>query len=183
MAATSGVTGGTKLQAKLSSMAQQLGNGATVSVGFLAGATYPAKARGILDSGKRLSKRNRKVLRKLADKDAASMPNVPTVALWNEMGTSKQPPRPYFRRMIAAKSPRWAEAMAAAAKHENYNVQKTLAAMGDLIQGQLRRSIATLTDPPLSPITIARKGFPKPLIDSGVMLNSVDYEVKQGAAA
>jgi hypothetical protein len=42
----------------------------------------------------------------------------------------------------------------------------------------LQQSIRDTNDPPLAQATIARKGFAKPLIDTSVMINSVDYEVE-----
>ena len=50
--------------------------------------------------------------------------------------------------------------------------------VGALIAGQLQKSINETNNPPLSPRTIARKGFDKPLIDTGHMWNSVNFEVK-----
>ncbi|MDN5158227.1 hypothetical protein LVK59_28730, partial [Escherichia coli] len=41
----------------------------------------------------------------------------------------------------------------------------------------IKESIRAFESPPLSPITIARKGFDKPLIDTGDMQKSVSYEV------
>ena len=49
---------------------------------------------------------------------------------------------------------------------------------GEAIAGQLRESIINLTEPPLAPATVARKGSDKPLVDTGHMLASVDYEVE-----
>ena len=49
--------------------------------------------------------------------------------------------------------------------------------LGAGIEGQLRQSITDTNAPPLSPATIARKGFSKPLVDTGNMLNSVASEV------
>src|SRR5450631_4452554 len=143
---TLSIAGGDKMRAKLNQLAQHLGRGGVVNVGLLAGATYPAKAREMLASKKRLTKRQRVQLPKIAA--SAGAPSVPQVAFWNEFGTTTQPPRPFFRRMIAAKSPRWPQALGAAAKHEKFSATKTLAAMGSLIQGQLRQSINEFTSPP-----------------------------------
>ena len=49
--------------------------------------------------------------------------------------------------------------------------------MGQGISGQLKQSIVDTNEPPLAASTIARKGFAKPLVDTGHMLQSVDYEV------
>lgn len=120
-----------------------------VKVGFLAGATYP---------------------------DGTS---VAEVAAINEFGAPSrgQPPRPFFRLMVAEKRGTWGDAVAANWKATNGDAEKTLDRMGQGIKAQLQDSIRTLVDPPLAPSTIARKGHDKPLIDTGHMLNSVDYQV------
>lgn len=139
--------GGDKLDRALAEMARQVNKPASLKVGFLAGATYP---------------------------DGTS---VPLVAALNEFGTSRQPARPFFRNMIAQRSPAWPAAVAANLKANNYDAERSLDDVGMAIAGQLQQSIRDLTAPPLSPVTIARKGFAKPLIDTGHMLNSVGYEV------
>jgi hypothetical protein len=79
--------------------------------------------------------------------------------------------------MIADKSPGWGAQLGAAVRANDYNAEKSLNAMGLLIKDQLQESIRSLKDPPNAPSTIKRKGFDSPLIDTGTMLNSVDYEV------
>lgn len=101
---------------------------------------------------------------------------VAAVAFWNEYGASG-PPRPFFRRMIAAESPSWGAKVAVAARHTNNDGAKVLALMGEDIEGALKQSINDLTDPPLAPSTIKRKGFDKPLIEHAVMVNSTGYRV------
>lgn len=146
-----GFKGGEALQAKLQELAAKLGRADQVRVGFLEGATYP---------------------------DGTS---VALVAATDEFGSPAhgQPPRPYFRNMIAEKGPTWGGAVAALMKSEDYDAAVVLGKIGEGIKGQLQQSIVDLTSPPLAPSTIARKGFDKPLIDKSVMLNSVDYEVKE----
>lgn len=147
------LTGGGALEKKLAEIAGRLGSGGNVKVGFLEGATYP---------------------------DGTS---VPTVAFFNEFGTSKSPPRPFFRRMIAAKSPGWGNSMAKAAQATGYDSARTLAIMGEGIKDQLVASIVSLTSPPLKPSTVQRKGFDKPLIDTGVMQRAPAYVVEAGNGA
>jgi hypothetical protein len=137
----------------LENMAQRMGTGGTVRVGFLEGAAYPED-----ESGKSLS--------------------VATVAFWDEFGTKNSPPRPYFRRMVAKESPNWGRKLAAVARHANYNVKTTLTLMGEGIKDQLVTSINEFSDPPNAPSTIAKKGFDKPLIHTALMIRSVDYEVR-----
>jgi|ERR1041385_769773 hypothetical protein len=149
--AMTALSGGDKLQATLDKLARGLKKGGVVRVGFLEGATYP---------------------------DGTS---VPLVAAINEFGapSRNQPPRPFFRRMIAAKSGEWSAAVEANLKVMDYDAVKTLQLLGAGIKGQLQQSIVDLVDPPLAPSTIRRKGFDKPLIDTSTMLNSVDFEVEE----
>lgn len=122
----------------------------SLDVGFLEGATYP-------DDG---------------------MP-VAQVAFWNEYGTSRAPARPFFRTTIEEKSDEWANRLAGAAKHYDYDASKTLGLMGETIKEDIQSSISGWTDPRNAESTIAQKGFDKPLIDTAHMLNSVDYRVNE----
>ena len=131
----------------LEEIARKMGGG-EVSVGFMAGATYP---------------------------DGTP---VAAVAYWNEFGTSGTPARPFFRQMIAAESPTWPGKMAKLAKATDYDGDKVLALMGEDIKGALQKSINDLQSPPLASSTIEAKGFAKPLIDTSHMLNSITYEVE-----
>jgi hypothetical protein len=141
------IKGGAKFEAAMYELASRVESGKSLKVGFLEGATYPS---GL---------------------------SVPLVAFWNEFGTVNMPPRPFFRRMIAEKSPEWPKAIAGLLKSTNYDVDKTLNLAGEAIKGQLVQSINDLTSPPLAPSTVKRKGFDKPLIDTSVMVNSVGYQV------
>ena len=134
----------------LREMAAKVGNPATVRIGFLENAKYP---------------------------DGTS---VAMVAAVNEYGrpSKGQPPRPFFRHMIADKQGEWPDAIANLLKANNLDAKKTLELTGAAIAGQLRQSITDLVSPPLAQSTIDRKGHSKPLIDTGHMLQSVDFEVK-----
>ena len=142
--------GGRKWQAALDKMAESLSSGATVDVGFLPDKRYPD---GTL---------------------------VAMVAAVQEYGAPSRgiPPRPFFRQAVAENSPQWPRAVAQLLKNTDYNAEKTLDQMGALIKGELQRKISTFEGEPLAPSTIARKGFSKALIDTSVMLNSVDYVIK-----
>lgn len=144
------LTGGQVLEQKLEDLARNLRSGATVSVGFLDNATYP---------------------------DGTS---VALVAAVQDFGSLSQgiPPRPFFRNMVQAESPGWPNALAKLLVANNYDANLALGQMGAGIAGQLRQSIVNTNSPPLAPATIARKGHAKPLVDTGHMLQSVDFEVK-----
>ena len=126
--------------------------GGEVAVGFMEGATYP---------------------------DGTP---VAAVAYWNEFGSVGQPARPFFRQMIAAESPTWPDKMAKLAKATDYDGPRVLALLGEDIGGGLIQSINNFTTPALAESTIDAKGFPKPLIDTAVMLNSIHYQVDNAAS-
>lgn len=141
--------GGTKLAETLAKYAAGVTNAQSVKVGFLAGASYP---------------------------DGTS---VASVAAFNEFGVPSrgQPPRPFFRTMIADKKDEWGPALGDALSANGGDAHKALELVGEGIKGQLQASIVALESPPLAPSTIKAKGFAKPLIDTGHMLNSVGVEV------
>lgn len=105
---------------------------------------------------------------------------VPMVAATNEFGNpaNNQPPRPYFRNAIVEHEGEWQEAMATLIENGG-DTRDVLSLLGEIIVDDVKGSIRTLGAPPLSPVTIARKGFDKPLIDTSNMLNSVSYEVSE----
>lgn len=148
--ATIRLTGGDALDDFLNDLAGKIGAGKReVRVGFLEGATYP---------------------------DGTP---VATIAAIQNFGAPSRgiPPRPFFSNMIAAKSPAWGKSFVAILKNNDYDVTLSLGLLGQGIAGQLRQSIRDTNSPPLSPVTIAKKGFAKPLIDTAVMFQSIDTEV------
>lgn len=148
-----------------------------LKVGFLEGATYP---------------------------DGTS---VPMVAASNEFGNpaSGSPPRPFFRNSISENEVKWSENAESLMRTHNGDTTTVLELMGEIIKDDVMRSIGEISSPALSPVTILlRDRFPmrdgmtfsdilkaredvkagvtgsgsnKPLIWTGHMQNSVDYEV------
>jgi hypothetical protein len=156
------VVGGDKFQTIISELAEKLDRPGTVRVGFLENATYPngtkvALVAALNEYGHMVSAKNSE----------------------GEVGPSYfQLPRPFFRNMINAKQGEWPAAIAGLLKSTGYNIERTLQQTGEGVAGQLRQSITDFTSPPLAPSTIKAKGFDKPLVDTGHMLNSIAYEVK-----
>ena len=144
------VRGGNKFSEALQKLSGQLASGKSVRVGFLENATY------------------------------SNGTPVAMIAAIQDFGAPRAgiPPRPFFRNMIAAKKGEWPAAIAKLLKANNNDAHKTLELVGQAVAGQLRQSIIDTNSPPLAPATIARKGFDKPLVDTGHMLNSISYEVK-----
>lgn len=147
------VKGGARFAATMRDLTAKLGPRGALNVGFLEGAKYPA---------------------------TASTPGLPVaqVAFWNEFGTKNAPARPFFRNAIEANSKKWPAQLAAAVKASRYDSRKALGLMGTIVKDQIVKSIVDTTSPPLARSTVARKGFDKPLVDTGVMQRSVDFEIK-----
>ena len=143
-----GMTGGGKLDAYLQGVAARIGRPTEVRSGFLAGST---------------------------EGDGTSTPEV---AASNEWGVPSkgQPPRPFFRQMIAKHKGEWGAQLGKLLKANDYDAARCLGLMGEVIDGELRQSIIDLTSPKLMPVTVARKGFDKPLFETGGMLRRVAPE-------
>jgi hypothetical protein len=144
------VEGGKKLNKYLRELALRLGQGGEAKIGFLEGKTYAEDDGGL---------------------------SVAQVAFWNNFGTTKAPARPFFTNMIEDQMPTWARKLGMAARYSNYRARGALEIVAADINGHLKESIQLLQDPALSPYTIAKKGFAKPLIDTGTMLDSTGWVV------
>lgn len=153
VASRNAVIGGKKLTLALASIEKKIVNGGVLRMGFLEGAKYPSGPKG-------------------------EPLSVAQVAFWNEYGTIRAPARPAFRTTIAKQSKTWGDKLGKAVKYYNYDGQKALAALGQSMRDDLEAEIAQWSSPPNAPSTIARKGFNKPLVHTGVMQRAPDYEVK-----
>lgn len=169
------VTGGQKLEGLLNHIAQATQGEPSVKVGFLSGATYPARPTRQLRAA--YARRRARGIQTPIKGASGGTINVASVAFFQEFGTATIPPRPFFRNMIRKKSKEWGPALAIQLHNTNYDVNRSLAVLGEGIAGQLRESIIDTNSPPNAPSTIARKGHSKVLVDTGHMLQSVDYDV------
>lgn len=85
------------------------------------------------------------------------------------------PPRPTMRPTASAKRTEWADTMrkgAKAALNGQISGRDALERLTLRAAGDVSAAIAALQAPPLSPRTVAAKGFSKPLVDTGQMLRS-----------
>lgn len=185
-----GLHGGDKLQQYLDRLFARVSSAQAVKVGFLEGATYPdgtsvpmvasvQEFGGSMQIPARTQELNFKVnantgKSRFAKADKANFAQTVTIPAH----TVTIPARPFFRTMLDQKASGWGAQAGKALKSADFNAKVALGRMGELIQGQLQGSIRDFTNPALAPSTIRAKGFDKPLIDTGVMLRSVDYEVK-----
>jgi hypothetical protein len=119
---------------------------------------------------------------------------VAMIAAQNEYGSTVKniPPRPFMGNAITKNSAKWQQILDAEL-HKAYQngggIQRSLEILGAVAAGDVRQEIAELQDPPLAPATIKARlskyrnkkevgGLTKPLIDSGVMFNTVSFEVE-----
>lgn len=171
------ISGGEKLERKLEEIAKQVAKGGTLRCGFLENSTYP---------------------------DGTS---VAYVAAIQNFGAPARgiPPRPFFNKFIEDNSDQWGEQLARLLKMNDHDIEKAFNQMGMGMVGQLQTALIETNAPPLSKVTLLlRERFPtgdyeaddvwaafadiaagvepsggngKPLVWSGHMLASVDYEV------
>jgi hypothetical protein len=87
------------------------------------------------------------------------------------------PARPFFRTCIKENQKSWSKTAADYLKANNNDVEETFRDMGATITGQLINSIVNGQWVPNAPATVRRKGFQKPLIESGQLVNAISYEI------
>lgn len=156
--------GGQAFESTLVSMSTRLSNAKEVRIGFLEGATYP---------------------------NGTPVALIGAIQNWGAPRAGI-PPRPFFSSMIANKQAEWPAAVGGLLKANNYDALRTLQLTGEAIAGQLRTSIVETNEPPLAPSTLRKRGVAgmvynpkdmstfgaKPLVWTGHLLASVDYQVK-----
>lgn len=171
------VSGGEKMERVLRDLEAKLGRARAVRVGFLEDATYP---------------------------DGSSVAQAAAINNYGAPGVGI-PSRPFFTDMVAQKSPEWGKRFWRVLKAADYDTDAALNRMGEGIATQLRQAIVDTNDPPNSAVTnLLKQRFPmrdgmtfsdvqkaradvhagitaapgKPLVWTGVMLNSVGVEVE-----
>lgn len=111
-------------------------------------------------------------------------PTVVEVALWNEYGTTRTPERSFFRSTIdenASLLNQWREEVMGNILFKQWTVYHALETIGFRVQTLIQNKIKSHVPPPNAPSTIEdkqRRGVaPETLIDSGLMLRSVTFQV------
>ena len=104
---------------------------------------------------------------------------VAMVAFWNEYGTRTSPVRAFFRTTVSEQKKNWVLSVQNLMKIHN-DPKKVMGLIGVHMQEQIVQSINTWSDPPNSAYTIAKKGFDKPLVETGLLMRSIKSEVGEG---
>jgi len=104
---------------------------------------------------------------------------VAMVAFWNEYGTRTSPVRAFFRTTVSEQKKNWVLSVQNLMKIHS-DPKQVMGLIGVHMQEQIVQSINTWSDPPNSAYTIAKKGFDKPLVETGVLMRSIKSEVGEG---
>jgi len=106
--------------------------------------------------------------------------DIADIAMWNEVGTVHIPPRPFMRNsvdsnegVIKGNCLKVAEAVV-----NGMSAEQALDILGNMQKGLIQDSIESGGYTPNAPSTIRKKGSSTPLIDTGLMRQSVNYVVQ-----
>ena len=102
------------------------------------------------------------------------------IVYWNEFGTDdgKIPPRPFMRLSIEKNNKKWLNFTKKALLNNNLDFKKAINQLGLLMVGDIQKEITDLKTPPNAESTIKKKGSSNPLIDTGLMRNSVKHKIE-----
>ena len=100
--------------------------------------------------------------------------SVAEVAAFNEFGGGHTPPRPFMRTCCERRRNKWRKVVKDNLA-KNPDVRTTMAELAQVMVEDLKDYIKIWTYPPNAPSTVAKKGFNDPLVDTGRMMNSVDW--------
>ena len=112
---------------------------------------------------------------------------VATIAAIQEFGAPAQkiPPRPFIRPTVKEQKDQWTNIIAKSVPkvvEDKMSAFDVLDLVGRVAAADIQTKISSIYSPPLSPITIKRKGSSKPLIETGLMLASVSNAVNKAGS-
>jgi hypothetical protein len=156
--ATKNLSGGDRLKATLARLSKQVKTAALLKVGFQNGARYSEQ-----DGGQ----------------------SIAYVAIINEFGAPSrgQPPRPFFRNMIAKNENGWGDNLAKYLTKNDYDAKLAFNKLGEEMIGELQDSIIATNEPKLSPITVMLRHMRSEnpdLIVTGKTVGEAAKRVKEG---
>ena len=102
------------------------------------------------------------------------------VAMFNELGTSRIPSRPFMRDSVddnAESITKFCQAQLKGIANGSKDAETVMKAIGAMQVGLVQKTIVEGNFTPNAPRTIAKKGSDKPLIDTGLMRQSVHYVI------
>jgi len=102
-------------------------------------------------------------------------------AAWNEFGTRYIPARSFIGSTSDEKRNDWSQLvdrLFSGILAGKLSDQMAFRLLGEQAQSDIQQKVITLSEPPNSPQTIARKGSSNPLVDTGAMRAAIRYEVR-----
>lgn len=137
-------------------------------------------------------KKLQKILKELADKEVRvgfqqgkateeDGTDICDIAAWNELGTVNMPSRPFLRMSVDDNSDKINSFMSAQKRSiiKGESADRILKKIGIFQKDLIQEKITEGSFAPNAPSTIKAKGSSKPLIDTGRMRQSVNFEIKQ----
>lgn len=137
-------------------------------------------------------KKLQKILKELADKEVRigfqqgkateeDGTDICDIAAWNELGTVNMPSRPFLRMSVDDNSDKINSFMSAQKRSiiNGEPADRILKKIGIFQKDLIQEKITEGSFAPNAPSTIKAKGSSKPLIDTGRMRQSVNFEIKQ----
>lgn len=102
------------------------------------------------------------------------------IAAFNELGTANIPSRPFLRNSVDTNMDKISgnlEIWCNGVLYGEMQAHELMTNMGMLMKGLIQEEIVKGNFAPNSPATIQKKGSDKPLIDTGTMRESVNYQI------
>jgi len=102
------------------------------------------------------------------------------IAMWNELGTSRAPARPFLRKSVDENTDKIKAACAAQLKKlaNGGTAEQCLRALGTFQKGLIQEKIKNGSFTPDADSTTQKKGSDKPLIDTGRLRQSVEFIIQ-----
>ncbi|SHI61964.1 hypothetical protein SAMN02745671_01175 [Anaerovibrio lipolyticus DSM 3074] len=116
-----------------------------------------------------------------AGKEKKTGADLVDVATWNEYGTKNIPKRPFMRKAASKNGKKWGELSEAVAERviDGMGVEQAVEVLGNQMVGDIQNVIGDRTLLRANaPSTIRQKGSDAPLIDTGLLRGSIDFEVR-----
>lgn len=113
--------------------------------------------------------------------------SIPEYAVYNEMGTSRIPARPFIRTTVKEHQSEWCDTLAASLNYKEISrdgAKRSMGLVGEVMKSHIQQTIQQGSFAPNAKKTVEakrRKGKVEPdhpLIDTGQMLDSIISEVK-----
>lgn len=106
------------------------------------------------------------------------------IAMFNELGTSTSPPRPFLRMTVDDNKDKINQFVETQTKRiaQGASAEQCMKQMGAFGVSLVQEKIGNGTFTPNAESTIKAKGSDKPLIDTGQLRQSVHYVIKKGGS-